>query len=326
MAPEEVEEPCDDDQKQDIVSEIPMKRSLRARRKSSSSSRKRTTRKRTTRKRTTRKRTTRRRSYRKPVVRRRRVVRSSYYRPPVRRRKIVVRSRRRRTIVVRKRRYIPRRTTIVVRRRYSRSYLTSSAYLLTLRSFNYGRCRNYGYYNYACIAWGKRTGYVYSYSYWDSNMLNLCSITGYINSRCIGRAGYSYRAPIVTRGRTRVIVRTNRSYGTRTTVVVRRSSGGLVGALVGLAIFCCAIGVLIAFCCRTSDSTVVIVEDDHDVIEIHDDDVHSSDYSSDEHVDEVYIMGDTHGHHYDDYGAEVVVEVHHEPDYGHEVVEIHEDY
>jgi hypothetical protein len=52
---------------------------------------------------------------------------------------------------------------------YSPSYLNSAAYLISRKSFNYGLCSTYGYYNYNCIGYG-----TYTYSYWEPSMLSLC--------------------------------------------------------------------------------------------------------------------------------------------------------
>mgnify|MGYP000872368957 CR=1 FL=1 len=71
------------------------------------------------------------------------------------------------------------------------------------------------------------------------------------------------------------------------------------------------------------EEVVEVIDDHHDpygheehIVEVHHDDGYS-DYSSDHHVEgEIYVMGDTHGHHYDDYGHEVIEE-HHDPHFPH---------
>jgi len=140
------------------------------------------------------------RVYRKPVQRRRAVTRSAYYRPSprvtVRRRKVI----RRKKIIVRKRGYsYTPRTRVVVRgvKRYSPAYFKLRSYKTYSLKFNYGRCRNYGYFAYECIS---QPGY--TYKYWDNSMFSLCLKTGYYNTRCVGRAGYV--APVATRTTLRV--------------------------------------------------------------------------------------------------------------------------
>ena len=171
-----------------------------------------------------------------------RTTRSSYYRRPT------VRRTTRRTY--RRKTYRKRRTVRVYRRRgyrnrYSRAYLYSSAYLATRRSFNYGLCRGYGYYNYFCIG---RSGY--TFSYWEPSMNSLCaswSKSRYYNSRCIGRSDYSIRRPT---GRTTVVIRSRGGAG-----------GAIVGALAGLCFLgmcvCCFCFFFKQMCCGGSKVEVV---------------------------------------------------------------------
>ena len=151
--------------------------------------------------------------YRKPVTRVVPTVRSTYYKAPVVRKVVVVKK----TTTVIKKAYTVR---IVGVNLYSSAYLSSYAYLNSRKTYNYGLCSGYGYYNYNCIGYGTNT-----YSYWDNTMLSLCSTSNYFNTRCIGYA--SYVAPKIYG------LRKNGSFDTNTWP-------GLIGLWVTLFIcFCC---------------------------------------------------------------------------------------
>lgn len=119
-------------------------------------------------------------------------------------------------------------------------------------------------------------------------MFSLCQTSGYYNTRCIGRRGYRGTAVRVRRG----------------VVVVRSGSGGLIGGLVGLCIFCCIIGVVCSFVLKgrgDSGGTVHIIDDGHDEVIVVEEEYYEEDAGG-----AVFVMGDTAGHHYDDYGHEEV--------------------